>query len=68
MFFGEDSGGLMAVDAATGTPRWQFQTNAVWRASPMTYTFDHRQHIAVAVGSAILSFAPGDAPTPVAAR
>jgi alcohol dehydrogenase (cytochrome c) len=53
----EDGGALMAVDAATGKPLWSFQTNATWRASPMTYTFDGRQHIAIAAGANILSFA-----------
>ena len=42
VFFGEDSGALMAVDAATGAPLWQFQANALWKASPMTYMFDGR--------------------------
>lgn len=57
VFFGEDSGALMAVDAATGAPLWQFQANVLWKASPMTYLFDGRQHIAVAAGPSILSFA-----------
>jgi alcohol dehydrogenase (cytochrome c) len=57
VFFGEDSGALMAVEAATGTPLWHFQTNALWKASPMTYVFDHRQHIAVASGGTIMAFA-----------
>ena len=57
VFFGEDSGALMAVDATTGEPLWQFQTNAIWKASPMTYVFDGRQHIAVAAGPNILAFA-----------
>lgn len=57
VFFGEDSGALMAVDAQSGEPLWQFQTNARWKASPMTYVFDNRQHIAVAAGSTIISFA-----------
>lgn len=57
VFFGEDSGALMAVDAVTGTPLWHFQTNGSWRASPMTYVFDHRQHIAVASGGTIVAFA-----------
>ena len=64
VFFGEDSGALMAVDAATGVPRWDFQTNAVWKASPMTYMFDQRQHIAVAAASSILSFALVDPAAP----
>ena len=56
VFFGEDSGALMAVDAATGAPLWQFQTNVLWKASPMTYVFDGRQHIAVAAGPNIMAF------------
>jgi alcohol dehydrogenase (cytochrome c) len=57
VFVGEDSGALMAVDATTGAPLWQFQTNANWKASPMTYAFDGRQHVAVAAGGSILAFA-----------
>jgi len=36
VFFGEDSGALMAVNASSGTPLWHFQTNTLWKASPMT--------------------------------
>jgi len=57
VFFGDDSGALAAVDAATGARRWHFQANALWKASPMTYMFDGRQHVAVAAGPTILSFA-----------
>jgi hypothetical protein len=31
-------------------------SNQNWKASPMTYVFDNKQHVAVASGSAILSF------------
>ncbi|HAK56736.1 MAG TPA: PQQ-dependent dehydrogenase, methanol/ethanol family [Acidobacteria bacterium] len=62
VFFGEDSGAFAAVDAATGEPLWSFPTNAVWKASPMTYMFDGRQHVAVAAGPNILSFALGSEP------
>ena len=68
VFFGEDSGALMAVNAETGAPLWDFQTNAVWKASPMTYMFDHRQHVAVAAASSILSFALIDPAPPARAR
>ncbi len=57
VFFGDDSGALAAVDAVTGARLWQFQTNAIWKASPMTYAFDGRQHIAIAAGSTIVAFA-----------
>ena len=57
VFFGEDGGALTAVDAASGAPLWQFQTNAQWNASPMTYVFDGQQYVAVAAGPSILAFA-----------
>ncbi len=57
VFFGEDSGALMAADVDTGLPLWSFPTSVVWKASPMTYMFDHGQYIAVAAGSSIVSFA-----------
>ena len=50
VFFGEDSGALMAADARNGAPLWRFEANARWRASPMTYMFDGRQYIALGVG------------------
>ncbi len=56
VIFGEDSGALMAADASTGKPLWSFQTNQLWKASPMTYTFDNKQLIAVAAGSNIIAF------------
>jgi alcohol dehydrogenase (cytochrome c) len=56
----EDSGGLMALDAASGKPLWHFPANQSWKASPMTYMFDGQQHIAIAGGSNILSFALGN--------
>lgn len=60
VFLGEESGALLAVDAETGAPLWNFRTNQTWRASPMTYEFDGRQYIAVAAGPTILAFAVRD--------
>ena len=56
VFFGDDSGSFAAVDATNGKPLWSFRTNQNWKASPMTYSFDNRQFIAVASGSAIIAF------------
>jgi alcohol dehydrogenase (cytochrome c) len=61
VIFGEESGALMAADAVTGAPLWNFPTNQGWRASPMTYMFDGKQYVAVAAGSTILAFRLGDA-------
>src|SRR5882672_1649734 len=65
VFVGEDGGGLMAVDAESGKPLWTFQTNQTWKASPMTYTFDGKQYVAIAAGPNIIALALTDA-TPTA--
>jgi alcohol dehydrogenase (cytochrome c) len=57
VFLAEDSGALVAVDATSGAPLWQFQTSTLWKASPMTYVFDGKQHIAIASGPNIVAFA-----------
>jgi alcohol dehydrogenase (cytochrome c) len=56
VIFGAETGELMAADAVNGKPLWSFQTNELWKASPMTYSFDGKQLIAVAAGSNILAF------------
>jgi alcohol dehydrogenase (cytochrome c) len=57
VFFGEENGALVAADATTGKPLWSFETNASWKASPMTYSFDGRQYIAFAAGGNIIALA-----------
>ena len=60
VFFGEDSGAMMAADATNGKPLWSFQTSQLWKASPMTYMFDNKQYVAIASGSNIIAFALPD--------
>ncbi len=60
VFFGEDSGALMAADATNGKPLWSFQTSQLWKASPMTYMFDNKQYVAIASGPNIIAFALPD--------
>ena len=57
VFYADNSGAFIAADAATGKSLWEFQTNQVWKASPMTYMFDGKQYVAIAAGQNILSFA-----------
>lgn len=54
---GAEGGALIAVDAQSGKLLWSFETNQTWKASPMTYMFDGRQHVAVAAGANIIAFA-----------
>ncbi len=56
VIFGEDGGGLMAVDATSGRPLWHFPMTHTWRASPMTYMFDGKQYIAAAAGPNIIAW------------
>ncbi|HEY9127775.1 MAG TPA: PQQ-binding-like beta-propeller repeat protein [Acidobacteriaceae bacterium] len=57
VFFGADDGTFSAADARTGKLLYTFATNQFPHASPMTYSFDHRQYVAVAAGDEILAFA-----------
>jgi PQQ-dependent dehydrogenase (methanol/ethanol family) len=60
VFYGETGGGFAAVDAKTGRTLWHFETNQIWKASPMTYMVNGKQYVAIASGGNVLSFAlPG---------
>ena len=56
VFFGDDSGWFAAVDAKTGNRLWRFPFNHLWKASPMTYMFDGKQYVTVAIGANIVTF------------
>lgn len=56
VFYGDRNGYMVAVDARTGKTLWHFPVHGEIKASPMTYTVDGKQYIALAVGSNMLSF------------
>jgi len=56
VFFGDDGGGLSAADAATGKLLWSYGFTEIPHSSPMTYVFDNKQYIAMAVGSQVYAF------------
>ncbi|HZT28875.1 MAG TPA: PQQ-binding-like beta-propeller repeat protein [Bryobacteraceae bacterium] len=56
VFFGDDDGQLVAVDARTGKHLWHFQMGEGLTASPMTYAAGGRQYVAIASATAIFSF------------
>lgn len=56
LFTGDQYGYLIALDAHTGKVLWKFPTGAPISASPITYTLDGKQIIAVAAGSDVISF------------
>ncbi|MDB6092076.1 MAG: Pyrrolo-quinoline quinone [Gammaproteobacteria bacterium] len=56
VFYGADDYSFAAADGKTGKPLWSFEANQPPHASPMTYLFDNRQYVAVAIGSDIIAF------------
>ena len=56
LFSGGNDGYFYALDARTGTLLWRMQLGSDIRSGPMTYAVNGRQHVAVAAGSALLSF------------
>jgi PQQ-dependent dehydrogenase (methanol/ethanol family) len=56
LFYGDPSGNVVAVDARNGKTLWHFPTNGENKTSPMTYTVNGKQYVALAVGPNILCF------------
>jgi alcohol dehydrogenase (cytochrome c) len=57
VFYGETGGSFAAADAKTGRALWHFEAGQPWKASPITYSVNGRQYVAIASGNQILSFA-----------
>jgi PQQ-dependent dehydrogenase (methanol/ethanol family) len=56
VLYGDPSGDFVAVDARNGKTLWHFPLNATFKTSPMTFSVDGQQYIAIAVGSTIMCF------------
>jgi alcohol dehydrogenase (cytochrome c) len=56
VFFANDTGALEAVEARTGRPLWQFNTGQHMHASPMSYSVDGVQYVAIAAGGDVITF------------
>jgi alcohol dehydrogenase (cytochrome c) len=57
VFFGDDSGYVVAAEAKSGKPLWHFNTGAArLSASPMTYAINGRQYVTLASGTNIVTF------------
>ncbi len=67
VFFGDDDGHLVAVNASTGKHLWHFQTGESMVASPMSYSVDGKQYVAIASSTAVFAFGLFEPvqPTPV---
>jgi alcohol dehydrogenase (cytochrome c) len=56
VFFGDDQGQLVAVDARNGEHLWHFGMGEGLTASPITYAAGGKQYVAIASATAIFSF------------
>lgn len=56
IFVGDDQGTFTALDAKTGKALWHFNTGQQITASPIAYSVNGKQYIALAAGSNVLSF------------
>ena len=54
---GQASGEFAAVDAKSGAHLWHFETQETWKASPMTYSVNGKQYVAITSGANVLAFA-----------
>jgi alcohol dehydrogenase (cytochrome c) len=57
VFAATAEGNLLGLDARTGKALWHFQTGATISASPMSYSVDGTQFVAIAAGNTLYSFA-----------
>ena len=62
VFASAADGNLIALDSRTGKLLWRFQTGGRIAASPMSYSVDGKQYVAVSAGNVLYSFALPDAP------
>jgi alcohol dehydrogenase (cytochrome c) len=56
VFFGDDAESFEAVDATSGAPLWHFHTGQSITASPMSFSVNGNQHVAIAAGSDVYCF------------
>jgi alcohol dehydrogenase (cytochrome c) len=57
VFFGDEAESFEAVDGRTGAQLWHFTPGQRMHASPMSYAVQGKQHVAIASGSDIFTFA-----------
>lgn len=60
VFFGDDDGTLVAIDAVTGKHLWHYYMGQTLTASPVTFSVNGKQYVSIASQSNVFTFAlPG---------
>jgi len=60
VFVATADGNLIALDAMSGKSLWHFQTGGAINSSPMSYSVDGKQFVALSAGDVLYSFALPD--------
>ncbi len=64
LFAGDNQGALTAHDAKTGKPLWHFNTGEVMTSSPIAYSVQGNEYIAIVSGSNVIAFGLPDGSPP----
>jgi PQQ-dependent dehydrogenase (methanol/ethanol family) len=56
VFFGDDDGQLVALDAATGKHLWHFYMGQLLTASPITFMANGKQYVSIASATDVFTF------------
>jgi len=56
VFFGDDNGQLVAADANSGKHLWHFGTSQTITASPIVYSVNGKQYVAICSATHVYSF------------
>ena len=56
VFFGDDDGQLVAVDAKTGRHLWHYYMGQMLTASPVTFLVDGKQYVSIAAATDVFTF------------
>ena len=56
LFFGDDDGQFVALDAKSGRHLWHFNTGQMLTASPITYAVDGKQYVSIATATDVMTF------------
>lgn len=56
LFTGDDDGHMVALDARNGKNLWHFNMGEGLTASPVTYSIDGKQYVAIASATAVFAF------------
>jgi alcohol dehydrogenase (cytochrome c) len=56
IFFGDDDGNLVAVDAVSGKHLWHYATGQRLTASPITFEAGGKQYVSIAAGTEMYTF------------